>query len=335
MSQYSEMMGSFVRTGSYPLEADLIFDSKEALDQWALNNTPILHEGLFKIVIDDVGQKLFWAVKEGTDFKFKEVDWGKLTKEITPTNITVGNIKDGQVLPEGMTFTEFVTKLLINPKLPTLVVNNFINNSVNLDQDGEIATVEVGTKVTGAKATYTQFQGGYLQSAICIITGFLDSHNDDLFLSENTIVVSFGDRIKEGVNTIKFTVEYSESRVFPQGQLKAQKNIIGARKYFIGNGIAPSNNTGIRNSDSVLSTESFNYTLDQDSLWIAIPSNKEIIKIIDTDAFNANITSNFKEVRTILVDGATPGKDAINYTIYQLTGYGPFSNTHIFTFIIE
>ena len=34
MSKYSEMAGSFIRTGGYPLEADYIFESEEKLKEF-------------------------------------------------------------------------------------------------------------------------------------------------------------------------------------------------------------------------------------------------------------------------------------------------------------
>ena len=34
MSQYSEMMGSFIRTGNYPLEANYIFPTEAALKEF-------------------------------------------------------------------------------------------------------------------------------------------------------------------------------------------------------------------------------------------------------------------------------------------------------------
>ena len=52
MSQFSEMMGSFIRTGNYPMEANYIFPTEAALKE--VYNDPInattLHKGLLKIV---------------------------------------------------------------------------------------------------------------------------------------------------------------------------------------------------------------------------------------------------------------------------------------------
>lgn len=63
MSQHSEILGSFIRNGNFPLEADYIFESEQALKDFY--NDPInkttLHLGLFKIVNDGTTQHLYWV----------------------------------------------------------------------------------------------------------------------------------------------------------------------------------------------------------------------------------------------------------------------------------
>lgn len=73
MSQYSEMMGSFIRTGDYPMEANYIFNSEEELRAFyadEINNTT-LHKGLLKIVSSEDSQTLYWVVKVGGELQFK------------------------------------------------------------------------------------------------------------------------------------------------------------------------------------------------------------------------------------------------------------------------
>lgn len=73
MSQYSEMMGSFIRTGDYPMEANYIFSSEEELKAFyadELNNTT-LHKGLLKIVSSEDSQTLYWVVEVGGELQFK------------------------------------------------------------------------------------------------------------------------------------------------------------------------------------------------------------------------------------------------------------------------
>lgn len=55
-----QTFGSFIRNGKYPLEADYIFDSEEALKQWEESNRKYLHDGLFKVVVTESLQTLYW-----------------------------------------------------------------------------------------------------------------------------------------------------------------------------------------------------------------------------------------------------------------------------------
>lgn len=57
---YIQTFGSFVRNGKYSLEADYIFNGEESLKQWEQNNKKYLHEGLFKVVMLEDKQVLYW-----------------------------------------------------------------------------------------------------------------------------------------------------------------------------------------------------------------------------------------------------------------------------------
>lgn len=85
MSQYSEMMGSFIRTGNYPLEANYIFPTEEALKEFYSDklNATTIHKGLLRIVENDGTGKqgLYWVTKKQTN------DDLEFTKLISGTNI--------------------------------------------------------------------------------------------------------------------------------------------------------------------------------------------------------------------------------------------------------
>lgn len=80
MSQYSETVGSFTRTGNYPLEANYIFNSEDELKQFY--SDPIkkttLHEGLLKVVSNENGQALYWVVNGDNGLEFRKVDASQL-----------------------------------------------------------------------------------------------------------------------------------------------------------------------------------------------------------------------------------------------------------------
>lgn len=59
-TEYVQTFNSFFRNGKYPLEADYIFDSEEALKLWEEDNKKYLHDGLFKVVVAEDKQTLYW-----------------------------------------------------------------------------------------------------------------------------------------------------------------------------------------------------------------------------------------------------------------------------------
>ena len=89
MSQYSEMMGSFIRTGNYPIEANYIFPTEAALKEFYADpiNATTLHKGLLKIVENggDGKQALYWVVKKQTN---DELEFVKLIENIDIGTIT-------------------------------------------------------------------------------------------------------------------------------------------------------------------------------------------------------------------------------------------------------
>ena len=88
MSQYSELMGSFLRTGNFPLEANYIFATEEALKEFYSDpiNTTTLHRGLLRVVENggDGQQALYWVVKKQTN---DELEFVKLIQNIDIDNI--------------------------------------------------------------------------------------------------------------------------------------------------------------------------------------------------------------------------------------------------------
>lgn len=63
-TQYGQTLGSFIRNSNYPLEADYIFESEEALKSWEEQNRKYLHEGLFKVVVLENEQILYWYCQD-------------------------------------------------------------------------------------------------------------------------------------------------------------------------------------------------------------------------------------------------------------------------------
>lgn len=70
MSEYSEMVGSFIRMGRFPMEANYIFPDEAALKTFYEDpiNNATLHRGLLKVVADvDGKQALYWVTRKQTN----------------------------------------------------------------------------------------------------------------------------------------------------------------------------------------------------------------------------------------------------------------------------
>lgn len=90
MSKYSELIGSFVRRGNYPIEADYIFPDEIALKEFYSDpiQNATLHKGLLKLVENDgTGkQALYWVTKKQTNdnLEFTKLISGDIISEIAP-----------------------------------------------------------------------------------------------------------------------------------------------------------------------------------------------------------------------------------------------------------
>lgn len=87
-NEFSQMMGSFIRTSNYPLEANYIFPTEAALKEFYSDeiNQTTLHKGLFRIVENGGNgtQALYWVVKKQTN---DELEFVKLIENLDTKNI--------------------------------------------------------------------------------------------------------------------------------------------------------------------------------------------------------------------------------------------------------
>lgn len=79
MGKYSELIGSFKRMGSFPMEANFIFENETALKDFysSPEEAATLHKGLLKLVADSATgeQSLWWVTKKQTN---DELEFTKL-----------------------------------------------------------------------------------------------------------------------------------------------------------------------------------------------------------------------------------------------------------------
>lgn len=117
MGQYSEMMGSFIRTGNYPLEANYIFESQQDLINFY--NDPInrttLHAGLFRIVRGKTEdqQALYWAVHDEDGFLYfkKLIDYNTFENIEDLVERIEQEIKDRQSADEQIWGTRDISEI--------------------------------------------------------------------------------------------------------------------------------------------------------------------------------------------------------------------------------
>lgn len=87
MSKYSEVIGSFLRRGDFPLEADYVFATEQALKDYynREENKAILHKGLLKVVEDDGNgeQALYWVSDSNGELTFTKLITGNGIEDIT------------------------------------------------------------------------------------------------------------------------------------------------------------------------------------------------------------------------------------------------------------
>ena len=77
MSQYSEMMGSFIRTGNYPMEANYVFPTEAILKEFYSDplNATTIHKGLLKVVENGGNDKqaLYWITEKDNKLVFTKL----------------------------------------------------------------------------------------------------------------------------------------------------------------------------------------------------------------------------------------------------------------------
>ena len=89
MSQYSELVGSFIRTSNFPLEANYVFSTEAELKEFYSDpvQKATLHEGLFKIVEDNGNgqQALYWVTRnQDNELEFTLLISGSYVEDLLP-----------------------------------------------------------------------------------------------------------------------------------------------------------------------------------------------------------------------------------------------------------
>lgn len=256
-----------------------------------------------------------------------------INKDITVAGVSVGTLKDGDVITEGTTLTNFLERMLRK----TIGVSA-IKPSVVLTSDNFNNTYEVGTIIDltlGYTYTDGKFEGesgyNYSANAGCNIKSATYSKNGTTLTSPNDRLT-----VIEGNTSYKVSIDYTSSTnvpinnigesviniSVPSGTISDTKNIKGAYKYFMGYSPKTSceqfNSNDVRNLTIKSNFINGTTTVVGDvaaksngtSIVIACP-NKYSLKSIE-NGLGANIISNFESGEVAV----NTGEVKTMYTVY-------------------
>lgn len=236
---------------------------------------------------------------------------------------TVGKFSNGQTIPStGLTPEE----------VWNLVAIEYISPSFSsFTMSGQATTVEVGTTLSGSKTfTWGATQSGNISPNSIIIR---DQTNDtDL----GTGLANDGSEIL-AIGSIQKNIQASNQwRISMQDTQSATHTrnftVNWAYYQFYGSSASiPVNSAQVRGLDSSrFNTSSNTFILNTGSVEVnfilCVPASKTISQVIDLDALNANITSQY--ILTNTFDVLDAGGNNVSYKVYAMTQAVPYSSNH-------
>ena len=247
--------------------------------------------------------------------EYEEFEADTSTEEdILVSGTNLGGLLEGQVIPAGTTFTEFLKMLLQKPEEFPYEVPKL---SISLDP--EQMQHEVGTKIAPKiNFEFVQNDGGGI---VNVEFGPINNEQQEevIILDEGNIEYSVTVNFAEGPQ--KFD-DFGEpaGQPLPAGQLKAVCSYSGFRCNFFGaddKQIACENSEEIRSLNRAVN-DSFvlEAPVGSQRLTIAVPANgKQPVSVEYEQQGGAEYISNFVK-STVNVSGATPGENMMDYNVY-------------------
>lgn len=257
-------------------------------------------------------------------------------KDITIVGVNVGNLKDGDVIPEGTTLTNLLEKMLrktigVKTVKPTVSLTSASFNNI----------YEVGT-LLDLEFNYTYVDGKFVGES-----GYNYSINAGCeiesvsYFKNNDLITSTQDRLSivEGDTSYKISLKYSDSTTTPLNNIGENanvtissetisdiKNVTGAYKYFMGY----SSNTSYEqfNSDDIRGLNTKSDFIKGDTIVVdsTIKSNGSSIVIACPNIYSlksaenglgASILSNFESGEVIVKTGEI--ETLYNVYVYPIT----------------
>ena len=247
--------------------------------------------------------------------EYEEFEADTSTEEdILVSGTNLGGLLEGQVIPAGTTFTEFLKMLLQKPEEFPYEVPKL---SISLDP--EQMQHEVGTKIAPKiNFEFVQNDGGEI---VDVEFGPINNEQQEevIILDEGNIEYSVIVNFAEGQQ--KFD-DFGEpaGQPLPAGQLKAICSYSGFRCNFFGaddKQIACENSEEIRNLNKTIGDRFVvEAPVGSQRVTIAVPANgKQPVSIEYNQQGDAEYISNFVK-STVSVSGAIPGENMIDYNVY-------------------
>nr|WP_303917758.1 hypothetical protein [Bacteroides intestinalis]DAL14082.1 MAG TPA_asm: hypothetical protein [Caudoviricetes sp.] len=249
-----------------------------------------------------------------------------LEAEITSNAAKTGHIEAGQVLPKGMTFTQFVKALLFKPTPATL--------------EGRLTTgndVEYGTSKGQINYTATRHGNGEMTKSF-----YENDESNKLEFSTEVNGIQTAMRALSGVytqgETYKATVVYaaSEDGSIPETTLNNSITVNVRRKWFAGVVSAiPTTSSQVRAlsaSGLYAGAGTYKFTIgNYKTFVICIPTGT--IKEVSLERYQYNFMDldSAATPHKISVEGAN-GSAAVEYTMYVFTSATTSTETDNFTF---
>ena len=247
--------------------------------------------------------------------EYEEFEADTSTEEdILVSGTNLGGLLEGQVIPAGTTFTEFLKMLLQKPEdFPYEVPK------VSISLDPEQMQHEVGTKIAPKiNFEFVQNDGGEI-----VNVEFGPNNNEQqeevIILDEGNVEYSVIVNFAEGPQ--KFD-DFGEpaGQPLPAGQLKAVCSYSGFRCNFFG---ADDKKVACESSEEIRSLNKIvgdHFVVEAPSgsqrITIAVPANgKQPVSIEYNQQGDAEYISNFVK-STVSVSGAIPGENMMDYNVY-------------------
>jgi hypothetical protein len=247
--------------------------------------------------------------------EYEEFEADTSTEEdILVSGTNLGGLLEGQVIPAGTTFTEFLKMLLQKPEEFPYEVPK-----VSISLEPEQMQHEVGTKIAPKiNFEFAQNDGGEI-----VNVEFGPNNNEQqeevIILDEGNVEYSVMVNFAEGPQ--KFD-DFGEpaGQPLPAGQLKAVCSYSGFRCNFFGaddKKVACENSEEIRNLNKAVGDRFVvEAPIGSQRVTIAVPVNgKQPISIEYNQQGDAEYISNFVK-STVSVSGATPGENMMDYNVY-------------------